>query len=65
MHVLEDAIDARHGDVVRELAHKYGRHKGYTDGEVEDVLEVVLLDVDGAGGAYLETVAAVDATVGH
>ena len=64
-YVLEDAVDARHSDVVRELTHKYGRHQGDSDGEVEDVLKVVLLDVDGAGGAHLETVAAVDTAVGH
>jgi hypothetical protein len=62
--ILKDAVDARHGDFIGELSHEHSRHQRHTDGIVENVLEVVLLDVDGTGGAHLEAVAAVDATVG-
>ena len=63
--LLEYAVDARHGNVVRELAHENRRHQSHADGEVEDGLEIVLLDKDGAGGAHLEAIAAVDTTVGN
>ena len=63
--LLEYAVDARHGNVVRELAHEDRRHQSHADGEVEDGLEIVLLDNDGAGGAHLEAIAAVDTTVGN
>ena len=62
---LEDAVDARHGDVVRELAHENGRHQGDSDGEVEDILKVVLLNVDGTSGTHLKAIATVNTTIGY
>ena len=62
---FKDAIDARYGDVVGELAHEDSRHQCHADRTVEDVLEVVLVDVNGSSGADFEAVAAVDAAVGN
>lgn len=60
---LEYLINARHRDVVRKLSHKNRWHQCHAAREVENGIEVVLLDVDGVYGTYLETISAVDTAV--